>query len=300
MIDTEDDEPTDGEGPARRGATTEHTRHLDDGRLEPDGDANVVIERRGALLLVTPRGPCSSAGVQRLFERFENVAVDIAGLPNVAWTRREVVRSDRIASGWPMAGERGPELLSSGLLLDDALEATYDDIAHVHLAWNVDEKHHGFLVVPDWFDLEEAYVLPEDHLATGAAAEFLTELHLIHCLDGDHWNAFRTRGHATGKIEGEHMELWTRIPGSFGPVDLPLATDWNGYLERMMFTRGAESFALTLVSDEAIPKGQHQGFAFFLERFCAAAGLFGDRVLQDFVRETRERARRLRKRRGKS
>ena len=227
-----------------------------------------------------------------LVERFARAAAEIAGLANVTVRHSDIVSSERLAAGEPMALERDVAR-SVGLLLDDALAATYDDLASVRITWTVEEKHHGSLLVPDWFDLEDAFVLPTEHGVTGAEADFLTELHLIECLDAEHWNAFRTVGWAKEQIDNEQMEIWTRIPGKRAPLDLRLACDWNSYLERMLLARGAESFALTLVPDDAIPHDQRASVRYFLRRFCAAAALFRDRELDEFVAVTAERARRL-------
>lgn len=61
----------------------------------------------------------------------------------------------------------------------------------------------------------------------------------------------------------------------------------------MLLVRGAESFALTLVPDDAIPRDRRASVRYFLKRFCAAAALFRDRELDELLAETAERARRL-------
>lgn len=221
-----------------------------------------------------------------LFERFEQVVQELSRRPELTLSRQSVVRSAR--DGVPMSVER-ETARSVGILLEPALEAMWEDVASVDIEWHANEAY-GALVIPDSFALEDAFVLPEEG---SGDATFLSELHLIECRSGDHWTAFRTEGLASGTIVVDRMELWKRIPGTEGALDLRLRADWSEYLERMLLTRGAEQFALTLVEDAEIPKAERKRVQFYLRRFCEAASLVKDERLAELIAHTQERARRI-------
>lgn len=225
-----------------------------------------------------------------LFTRFEVALAALDAHPDVTVTRAIVERSSRVEDGESMRVER--ELARTvGLVLDDSLCATYDQVARVDVRWNVRGGQHGSLYVPDYFTLEDAFVQPAEHGATGALADFLTELHLIECLDALHWTAFRTPGFSRGEIDAEPMELWTRIPAANERtgIDLELDATWDDYLERMLVARGAEQFALTLVPDDRVAVIERKTFAYFLGRFCDAAAHFRDARLDELIDDSRRR-----------
>lgn len=152
------------------------------------------------------------------------------------------------------------ELVSEGegFRLDDAMRATWSEVARMDIEWLVDttgagDGPGGALFLPPLLQFVRP-AFEEDDLADMAPASdetraLLLSVRLLDVHDAGHWTAVRAR-------PGQPAELWYRQTGADGrsPLDLPLRGDFATYLDTLISARGADAWPLLLLDPGVVPR----------------------------------------------